>query len=248
MFNLQFAGLTLDGVTEFNPDQPSRVAVERFPRRHGAIVSKTPFKAEKTISMAFTVDKASEAALKAYLDALAAVLDAGEGQLFLRDDNRFMRAVKTAFSYSYRAGEMPATRASGRIELVAADPFVYDGGGEKTQAHHGVVASPESFAATNSGGAITPPRMEIKAAGANKTGTFKLTNTTTGIYAQYTGTIVNGTSLVIDSSAYTLSNGGVNGLKDFVGSFWLLGLGVTNIEYSGPTGVDVDIFWTERWN
>ncbi len=248
MYNLTFAGMALDGVTEFTPEQPKRVSIERFPRRHGAIVPKTPFKAEKTIAMVFTVDKASEAALKAYLDALGAVLAAGEGQLFLRDDNRFIRCVNTVWSHSYRASEMPATRASGRIEMVAADPFWYDGGGEKTQAHHGVAASPETFAATNNGGATTPPRMEIKAVGADKTGTFKLTNTTMGIYIQYVGTILNGSSLVFDSSAYTVSNGGVNGLKDYTGSFWDLLTGANNIEYSGPTGVDIDIFWTERWN
>lgn len=248
MFQIRFAGLTLDGILSWEEAQASRVNVNTFPRKHGGIVVAVPFKAPKSGTFSFAVIKDSEAALTAYLDNLRAVLDAGVGQLFLRDDNRYVRVVKTNFSLAHRASDLPALKATGAIEFVAADPFFYDATGEQHADDLAVTASPSVFAANNTGGAVTPVRIEIKANGADKTGTFKLTNTTTGIYAQYTGTINNGNFLLIDGADFTVTINGTNGLKNFVGSFWQLALGNNNLNYEGPTGVDVKVYWRKRWN
>jgi len=105
---------------------------------------------------------------------------------------------------------------------------------------------PPNWPITNSGKAPTPPRIEIKAANGDTTD-VKITNTTTSLFVRFAGTITNGNTLVIDHAKRTVKNGGANGLNDFTGSFWDLVTGINNLEYSGPSGVNVLTYWTERY-
>lgn len=246
MFQIKFAGLTIDDIAEWGEDQPSRVGVETFPRRHGSITQKLAFLGPRTITVSGKVFKDSEAELKSYLNTLSATMsDRGRDKLYLRDDNRYLNAIKTGFGYRFGASRQETVSAAFNIEFLADDPFWYDG---QTQSNleSAVASSPHSFTVNNGGGTRTPPLIEVKAVGGDRTD-FTITNTTIGLSMRFAGTIFSGNTCSIDCADYTVINGGSNGLRDFTGNFWQLEQGDNHITYAGPVTVDVNVVWLERF-
>lgn len=251
-FQIQLGSLTLDGMTRWEESMPSRVPVETYPRRHGAIIPAAPLKGPKSGRFDFNLSADTEWELKNSLENLRVELEKGSGKLFLRDDSRYLNAVKTNFAIVHVAGNAPATNATGYIEFVIGDPYWYSDGGEQWDTQANVASSPKNYTVVNSGGAPTPPRIEITALSVNKTGTFKLTNTTAGLYVQWGSGTINATKkLIINCAAdpFSVTNDGTNALGLFSGSRSLLLLAELNsLSYEGPTGVDVKVAWTERWH
>ena len=245
-FALKFAGETLDDVATWDEPLEFKVGEEEFPRRHGSLVQEVAFLRSRRIVLTGRVFKDDEATLKTYLEDLKQTfIEKGRDRLQLRDDNRYLNAILSGFSTRYIAGQAANRGAPFSLEFLADDPFWYSDT-EKTNAQDAIASSPHTYSITNSGKAHTPPRIEIKAAGGDATD-VKLTNTTTGLFARFAGTISNGQTLIINSAKRTVTNGAANGLNDFTGSFWEFVAGVNNLQYEGPTGVDVVVYWTERY-
>lgn len=243
--SLKFAGVTLDGVEEWGDELKNRVDPETFPRRDGSIIQEVAFKDPIRLRLPYHVSKADEATLKTYLNSLGALMESGRDKLYLRDDSRYLNAIITGLSRSHRAGDAAALTARGVIEFLVDDPYFYSDT-ETASAEQDPAASPHTFQITNSGKARTPVRIEIKADAAAATD-VKLTNTTTSLFARFSGTITANQILVIDSKKRSIQNGGANGLNSFTGSFWELEQGVNNLEYIGPVAVLVTVYHTERW-
>src|SRR5262245_48399323 len=154
MFQIKFAGLTLDGAAEWPEEIPSRATPDRFARRQGAIIESVPFLAERRIKVQGEVSTSTESALKNYLTSLGAKLHAGVNKLYLRDDGRYINAVKGNYGYSYRGNEAASIHAKYFIEFIAGDPYWYSDT-QETSTQSNVSASPFSFALTNTGGEFT---------------------------------------------------------------------------------------------
>lgn len=246
-FQIKFAAMTLDGLTDWSEEVSSRVSPERFPRRQGAVLEPVPFLSERSIRVSGFVDKSTEAALVTYLKDVGAKLHNGTAPLYLRDDATYINAVKTNYGYSFKAGEAAHLRAKYFIDFVAGDPYWYSET-VNTSTQTNVASSPHSFSVTNTGGEATPVKIDITALSVDKTGTFKLTNTTNGLSASYGGTITAGQVLTIDCATLKVVNSGANGLPGFSGSFWMLVIGTNNVTYEGPTGVTIVVSWTNRWS
>ena len=109
---ITFAGVTIEGVSEWGEDVGSRVQAENFPRRHGSIVQRLAFLKERIVTLTGEVSKADETTLKTYLNTLSQTLsDKGRDRLYLRDDGRYLNAIKQGFSYRFngaRAGSRVA--------------------------------------------------------------------------------------------------------------------------------------------
>ena len=246
MFQTSFAGVSLGEVLSWDEEIPSRVLAEDFPRKHGSFVPPIAFLGTRTIRVNCRAVGASEAALKSFLNDLSYKLyRKGRDKLVLRDDSRYLNAIKTAMRLGYKAGEAPAVQALFSIEFLCDDPFWYSTI-ESSIATQSIVASPTTFVITHNGPVETPPRIEIKAVGANRTD-VKLSNTTVGLFVRYAGTIVAGQTLVIDCAKKTVANAGVNGLNDFTGTFFNLEPGAQNLTFEGAQPCDVTVYWTERW-
>lgn len=247
-FQLQFAGLTLDDVAELFEESPSRVHIDLFPRREGGVGPEVALRAPKTFRLTGQLIKDSESALDTYLQNLKQKLNAGVGQLVIKDNNRYATVIKKDFGIMYRAGELPTRAVRFFIDLVAPDPFFYSTT-ESTSGVSTISASPQSFTVTNNGGVYCHPKIEVKAVGADKTN-VKLSNTTNGQYVQFTGTIVNGQTLIFDCVAQKVTNGAQNGLASFLGDSKLsLMAGANNLLYEGPaSGVEVTVKHVARWD
>ena len=249
---VKFGDLVLDGVANWNSEIRTRVQAETFPRRHGAIGPDVTFLTERHVLLTGEVVKTSEALLDSYLDGLARrLVELGRDKLtFKSTDNRYLNAILSRYRTRAAARRIPALARGFDIDFLIADPFWYS----TTESDSGLVqpdASPFVFpsALNNSGEAETPPRIEIKAVGANKSN-IKITNTTTSLFMDFTGTITAGQTLILDHDDMTVDNGGSNALNDIASgsSFFSLVRGNNNISYTGPTsGVDITVYWTERY-
>jgi len=247
---ITFAGLAIDGVTEWGEDLPSRVQSETFPRRHGSIVQSLAFLGGRTVTLSGEVIKADETSLKSYLNTLSQTLtDRGRDRLFLRDDSRYLNAIKTGFSCRLTGGRLPARIAQFSIQFFADDPFWYNSTTDSVLTSN-IVASPTVIAVTNNGGTKTPPLIEIKALGSAVTG-VKISNGTTGLFISYTGTINAGATLSIDCADFKVLVNGATGLN-LIGTGSTINMflepGLNNFVYEGPvTGVDINILWLNRY-
>jgi len=245
-----FAGLAIDGVTDWGEQLDSRVQSETFPRRHGSIVQSLAFLNPRTVTLSGEVVKADETTLKSYLNSLSQTLtDRGRDRLFFRNDNRYLNAIKTGFGYRFTGGRLPSSIAQFSIQFLADDPFWYNSTTDSVLTSS-IVASPTVIPVTNNGGAKTPPLIEIKALGSAVTD-VKIANGTTGQFIRYTGTINAGATLSIDCADFKVVVNGANGLNliDTASTLnMLLEPGLNNFQYIGPTtGVDVNILWLPAW-
>src|SRR5262245_48189004 len=160
-FQIKFAATTLEGLTDWSEEIGSRFSPDRFPRRQGAIVPAVPFLAERTIRFNGIVDKTNESALITYLTTIGGKLHSGVGQLYLRDDARYINAVKNSYGYSFKAGEAAHIRAKYFIDFVAGDPYWYSDT-QNSSVQSSVASTPYTFSITNSVGEIVPVLIELQ--------------------------------------------------------------------------------------
>ena len=202
------------------------------------------FSDEMIINLQGEVFKDNETALRDYFDDLGAVLmNFGKDRLYLRDDGRFVYAICTGTAFpEYNAGRAPHRGATFSLEFTAGDPFWYSA----TEAEDHKIGTTTTWTITNAGKVRTPVRIHITAVSAPALD-VKVTNTTTGLYMRYRGSIDTGESVVMDGEQYSCKNNGTNDLNQFEGSFFLLEVGINNLTYSGPAGVNIDVYWRERF-
>lgn len=245
-YDVTFAGSSIPGILKWHEEMPSRVTPEVFPRRHGSVVQEIAFLGPRTVTISGLVASSSEANLTSYLDGIGRTLtEAGKDKLILRTTSRYLNAIKAGYGFEFNTGEAPDVIAKYTMEFIADDPFWYSPL-ERIEERPTTTASLTTFSVVNSGGVKTPPRVEFQASSGSVVN-VKLTNTTIGLAMQFSGTITNLQTCSIDSAKSQVQNGGANGLNNFVGSFFLLEPGTNNLQYDGPTGVTVNIHWTERW-
>jgi phage-related protein len=249
MFQIRFGSLSLDGFHEWSEDIPSRVTESRFPRRPGSIAPRVPVPDSRIISLVGDIIKDSETELKAYLENLNQSLsDLGRNRLYLRDDNRYINAVKRGLRYQYIAAETPAKHVRCFLEFLCDDPYWYSSTDSSDQQTVGATFV-WTWSITNNGKARTPLVMQIDrtSAGGQKFDTI-ITHTTTGIYQRWNGSLGNGSRLIFDAVNNRVIINGGNGLKDFQGRLIYLELGLNNFRYDGPQNVIITSAWTERWS
>ena len=173
--------------------------------------------------------------MKTYLNTLSQTLsDKGRDRLYLRDDGRYLNAIKQGFSYRFNGARAGSRVAQFSVQFIADDPFWYSGTTESVLTSN-VVASPTVIAVTNSGGTKTSPLIEIKALGSPVTD-VKISNGTTGLFVHYSGTINAGATLSIDCADFKAVVNGGNALNLITGTIELfLEPGLNNLVYEGPT-------------
>jgi hypothetical protein len=249
MFQIQFSGLTLDGFREWSEDMPSRVTESRFPRRPGTIAPRVPVADSRVISLAGDIVKSSETELKTYLENLnQALTDLGRARLFLRDDNRYIWAVKRALRIQYIAGEAPSTHVRCFIEFLADDPYWYSATPSTDTQVVGAV-NVFTWTLTSGGKTRTPLVMQIdRTGGGQQKLDIIITNTTTGLFQRWNGSLTFGGRLIFDAVNNRVTINGGNGLRDFQGRLLFLEPGINNLRYDGPANATIVSAWTDRWS
>ena len=248
MFQIKFADFTIEYIRSWKPSRKNKLTHAALPRRHGTLIPDIAFSDELVIQMDGEVWKTSESELKDYFVNLGAALqNAGRDRLFLRDDGRFVYAICTGTSFPNFESTRHANGVGGgfSLEFTAGDPFWYNA--TEAEYHYPLVpGSPFNFTITNTGTVRTPCRIYITATPTAMTD-VRVTNTTTGLYSRYRGTVQINQTVVFDGERYTCLNNNSNDLNNFEGNFFLLEPGINNLTYAGPVGtVAIDMYWRER--
>lgn len=244
-FNITYAGSEIVGIENWQEELPSRVQPEVFPRRHGSILQEVVFLGPRTVRVSGTIVGSTEIGLRDYLNGLGRITtETGRSKLVLRDDGRYLKALKNGWSYSFGRTLGQEVFAKFTLDFVADDPFWYSPTEGATSAT--CAASTTTFSLVNSGAARTPPIVQILAL-SNTIANIQLSNTTLGQTFTYSSTVLSGNILIVNNKTFTVTNAGSNAIGNFAGSFFLLESGTNNFEYIGATGACVSIFWTDRF-
>src|SRR5574341_1554101 len=213
-FQLKFADQIIDEVALWTEHGGLRVEPDIFPRRHEAILPDMAMLAPKRIVVSGEVHKANLAASIAYLRALfGKLVELGQDKLYLYDDGTYLKAICRDWGVDREAGRAPDVSARFTIAF-DAQPFFFGADQSQTEANK---IPPWNFTVTNNGGVRTPVTLEVTATSGDLSN-IKLTNTTTGLFVYFTGTLLAGNTLIFDnartSKRMTVQNGGGNSLNN----------------------------------
>lgn len=237
----------------------ARLNAVSVPRRHGALLSDAVVQDVRQIQIAGTLLTPDNTALglRTIIDTLSELFSRLGKRLQLWDD-RYVTAYKATFTWKYVEGS-GLRAADFQLNFSCPDPFwYYVLTNSPVTTLNGLIALDitnniysQIFVLTNNGTFVAYPVWTITAVG-DTISKIVLTNTTLGRSFTYIGTIVAGTSLVVDVSGFTVTNNGVADLTNWSGDFiWLLA-GANSITatltFTGaPTaGNLISITWPDR--
>lgn len=113
-----------------------------------------------------------------------------------------------------------------------------------------MASSPNIFTVTTSGNAFTRPIIKVTAGSSNIT-TLIVTNLTTDQSWSYSGTILSGESLILDTDLLTLENDGANAFSSFSGEpqmILLPGDNLFSVTFTGgSTNSVIRVDYFDRW-
>src|SRR5262245_24561758 len=128
-------------------------------------------------------------------------MNLGKDRLYLRDDGRFIYAICSSVGFpSFDAQRSPnGAIAAFSLEFTAGDPFWY--AGTESESHQlNINTTPFNFSVTNNATMRTPVRVHFTPQGTVGSMTdMRLTNTTTGLYMRYRGTVQVNQTCIIDA-------------------------------------------------
>lgn len=218
------------------------------PRREG---SKTPNSRieSKILNVSGMVIGTTPTTKRTALDTVLKVLnsfrtkpngDIEMKNLYFYDDRYYKCLVESAD---------PTERAAARIvdlklRFKIPEPFLWSV--NKTR-HNEPLSGTTSFTVTNAGTAISRPVIAVTNDSSNITSVI-IENLTTGQKVSYSGTLVTGDDLVIDTDALTVKNDGVDDLGNVTNEIGLvLWPGDNEFKITGVVAGDVDVDWFDRW-
>lgn len=210
----------------------------------------TPKRPPKVIRLevAVTASDNLRATLDGYLDniKLKIVTDAAKVLKLDTISARYWNAKLTTFEGRYRSKGL----FEGVMVFQADDPMAYANTEENND--HTIDATPKTITETPSGTGYILPVWTLTP-GENRTATIKLENLTTDEEMQWTGTLLSGKDLVIDTDTWYVSNDGGDSMAEVVdGSvFPRLKPGVANsikvtALYDAVNG-NLNITYRNRW-
>lgn len=225
-----------NGVTVEDHEMPdrTRIAYETAPRRHGAIVTEEPVLEQRVFTFRGRTKKASEAALRTWIDDTLKAINIADINFYLYDTTRFIVCSKQDFNWSLVPGTAGVSLEY-ECELFAKDPFWYrDTLTTDTQTASNWPTSALTWTHTNPGSVLMYPIYTItNNIGSGSISGFTLTNTTTGKSWTFSGSVANGKAYVFDTALFTSKNDGTSDLNSLTGvPVWVVS-GANSMSFSG---------------
>lgn len=212
---------------------------------HGSVI---PIGKRKSITVQIkgTIIGSDYDDLRSNLDALKAAMEAVSEQKLTLDDDRFLMAQYTGFSYSYATLR---TFADFSFDLIASDPLWLS---ETLSEDERTPTSGVGYTIANAGNAPTRVKVTLTKTGSGDVvDDIQLENVTTGELFKYRGTLLSGDALLVnnrvDSQDLAVENDSVDDIAHFEGDFITLSPGNNTIKYSGTPGVQVKLNYREAW-
>lgn len=243
--------VTFDGVdvseyfSTWQESSNARLNLVGVPRRHGALVSDAIVQDARQIVIEGRIQEATDELARDTLDILSELFARTNKRLSLWDD-RYINAYKAQLGYSYAEGGGLAT-IDFSVTFFCPDPFWYD----TATTSQGETIVPNlttsdividytnalyrkaAFDLTVEGNFIAYPVWTIYATSVNLN-YITVRNLTIGRQFTYTGTVIPGQALIVDTANFTVENNGVNDLTHWSGDFlWLDPSATNSIQFEG---------------
>lgn len=231
--------VTYDGVdvseyfSTWQESANARLNLVAVPRRHGALISDSIVQDARQIVIEGRIQETSDIAARNTLDTLAELFSRQNKRLTLWDD-RYINAYKAQFGYEYSEGGAYCT-IDFSVVFFCPDPFWYNttSTGQGQTIIPNLTTSDIPLDVTNalyktapaliavSGSFIAYPVWTIYATTVNLR-FITIRNLSIGRQFTYTGTVIPGQALVVDTANFTVQNNGINDLTNWSGDFvWL---------------------------
>jgi len=203
-------------ITDFNGSLPRRIALNDIEMRHGKILVGSPVLDARRIPLSGSIVADDETTLRARIRAFGKAMGIGGAAKFnLYSDYYVMARVE---NFTRRPKLLTGLLWEWSLDLVCDDPF-WTAETPTTDATV-VVTSPKTWTHDNEGTYLVYPVLTLTApTGALGVTNPRYTNSTTGKFAEFTGTLAPGSTVVIDCGKGLVTIGGVSYLNYFNGSF-----------------------------
>lgn len=252
-YQFMFGTLDLsDAVDEYSEAVDTRLNAMQVPKRHGVLITEVPVLAGRVVKIKGRVQAENYAVLRGTLDTMGRLLNSGRQQLRIVDD-RYINAYKQSFSFGYVPGSALCA-ADFAADFVCDDPFWYE---DVLQEETVVLTSSDTpigngnyrktVLITNGGEVFVYLNLTVTADQGGSIDLVRLRNTTQANRTfEYTGTILSGKSLVVDSNEFTALNDGVEDLTHWSGYWIALDKCTATYEIEGKPGTYV-LSWRQRY-
>ena len=231
--------ITFDGVdvsqyfATWQETENSRLNLVSVPRRHGAIVSDAITQDARQITIEGRIQETDAVTARTTLDTLSELFSRTNRKLTLWDD-RAINAYKAQFGWTYADGGAMCV-IDFQLIFFCADPFWYSNTptAQGQQFISNLNTTDILIDFTNNLYKISPTSIAVN-------GTFiaypvwtvyatsiplkfiTIRNLSIGRQFTYTGTVLVGTSVIIDTANFTVMNNGVSDLTNWTGDWvWL---------------------------
>jgi phage-related protein len=233
---LTFDNVDISGyVGTWQESANARINAVTVPRRHGALISDAVVQDVRQIRISGTLLSLTALGLRTILDTLTELF-ARQGKRLQLWDDQYITAYKSSFTWKYIEGSALCA-ADYSIALVCVDPFWYS----TTSNLQGPTFNSmtfldftnhiytQSFTLNNPGTFVAYPAYTFQMADAAVKVDFQ--NLTIGRRFTYAAAFGGGgTTLVIDTSGFTVNNNGVSDLIHWSGDFVWLNPGANSMQ------------------
>jgi len=237
-------------VAKFKPANRFKGQTFDVPRREGSRMPKMQMQS-KTIEVSGTVVGSTANAARDNLDALLkrinSLRDKPDGDLENKDLYLFEDRLYKVLVNDVRVDHRAALNVRDvRFRFTASDP--YEQYTNKTRHSETISASPTTFTiSTVNGTARAKPIITVTNNGSNIS-SLKIENRTSNQVWSYSGSIVTGQDLVIDTDLLTVENNGVDDISNFLGDTDMVLMPEDNEIYVlGLVAGVVKFDWFDRW-
>lgn len=227
-------------IETWKPNKKYRMSRFIVARRPGVITPSSEH-GDRTISLTGKVYGSTSTVARTSFDAMLQAVNTGEKDLYLFDD-RFNRVYLESQDHEYIA----ALRVMKfNLKFEEQSPFSFSL--QKLRTQQTIASSPTTFTVTSNGTVYSKPVITFLTNGSNIT-SCTLENLTTGQTWSFTGTVVNGNSLIVDFDLATVNNNVVDSVQYSVGDFpqFRVDPGANQFKYTGTTCV-IKVDFYERF-
>ncbi len=225
---------------DWKPGKKYRMAKFIVARRPGQIIPYCEH-GEKTIAMNGKVYGSTATIARTSFDAMLQAIGTDEKDIYLYDD-RFSRVFLDSHDHDYIA----ALRCMKfNLKFTMQNPFEYS-----TQRYRNlqtISASPTTFTVTSNGNVYTKPKISFVTNGSNIT-SLTIENLTTGQTWSWSGTVVNGNTMIVDFDLVTVANNGVDAVQYSIGDFpqFRVNSGDNQFKFTG-SNCKIYVDYYDRW-
>jgi hypothetical protein len=251
-YELQFGTLDLsDAIDSFEQAVDTRLNAMVVPKRHGVLITEVPVLAGRVVRVKGRIQAQSFQVIRDTLDLMGRVLNSGRQKLRTHDD-RYVYAYKQSFGYGYVPGSALCAADFG-IDFLCDDPFWYE---DTTQTQVVTLTAADTplggglygkdFSITNGGEVYVFINVQVDADQGGPVTKVYVNNQHSDRNFLYTGTILDGKSLVVDSGQFSAKNDGVEDLTNWSGYFLHLEKCTSNFRIEGSPAT-YTFSWTHRY-